>query len=172
MICAGAFCFVYLILCILFLLIFFLLRFVVFIYDFARTNAVCIHVFSFFFFALFFFFFSFFAHTRPVYFSVVESITFLRMIFCVMTTNSKFWPNILCRKQQENIPEKKQDHITMPELVKKLIVPPEQRTNADCKLMADALYMFISSIGAFKEGALNFCTSLIFNISIETCRIS
>ena len=48
----------------------------------------------------------------------------------------------------------------MPELVKKLIVPPGKRTEYDCKLMAKALYVFISSIPAFKDGLvllLLFC---------------
>ena len=47
---------------------------------------------------------------------------------------------------------RKQGHITIPELVKKLAVPPEKRTNYDCGLIADALYVFISSIDPFKEG--------------------
>ena len=42
----------------------------------------------------------------------------------------------------------------MPELVKKLIVPPKKRTAADCKLMASALHVFISSIPGFKDGLL------------------
>ena len=56
----------------------------------------------------------------------------------------------------EKAPEEttKPEHITIPELVKKLIVLPEKRTEDDCKLMADALYVFISSIAAFKEGSL------------------
>jgi len=45
-----------------------------------------------------------------------------------------------------------QSHITIPELVKKLAVSPEKRTNIDRKLIADALYVFISSIAPFKEG--------------------
>ena len=40
----------------------------------------------------------------------------------------------------------------MPELVKKLAVPPKKRTNYDTKLIADALYIFISSVAPFKEG--------------------
>ena len=47
---------------------------------------------------------------------------------------------------------RKQGHITIPELVKKLAVPPEKRTNYECGLIADALYVFISSIAPFKEG--------------------
>ena len=48
----------------------------------------------------------------------------------------------------------RQEHITISELVKKLIIPPEKRTEYDCKLMAKALYVFISSVAAFKEGLL------------------
>ena len=51
---------------------------------------------------------------------------------------------------------RKQGHITIPELVKKLAVPPEKRTNYDCELMADALYVFISSIAPFNEGLCFF----------------
>ena len=47
---------------------------------------------------------------------------------------------------------REQSHITIPELVKKLAVPPKKRTNGDRKLIADALYVFISSIAPFKEG--------------------
>ena len=43
-------------------------------------------------------------------------------------------------------------HITMPELVQKLAVPPEKRTNDDCELIAGALYVFITSMAAFKDG--------------------
>ena len=50
--------------------------------------------------------------------------------------------------------EEQQQHITIPEVIKKLIVPPGKRTDEDCKLLADALYVFISSIPAFKEGLL------------------
>ena len=52
---------------------------------------------------------------------------------------------------------REQSHITICELVKKLAVPPEKRTNYDCKLMADALYVFISSIDPFKEGLCVVC---------------
>ena len=45
----------------------------------------------------------------------------------------------------------------MTELVKKLTIPPEKRTEYDCKLMAKALYVFISSIAAFKDGLLVCC---------------
>ena len=40
----------------------------------------------------------------------------------------------------------------MPELVKKLITPPETRTDEDIKLAADALYVFIRSVPPFKDG--------------------
>ena len=42
----------------------------------------------------------------------------------------------------------------MPELVKKLHVPPGKRTSADCQLMADALYDFVTSMEAWKDGLL------------------
>ena len=45
----------------------------------------------------------------------------------------------------------------MPELVKKLAVPPEKRTNYDCKLIAGALHVFISSLAEFKEGLCILC---------------
>ena len=44
------------------------------------------------------------------------------------------------------------DHITIPELIKELKVPPEKRTESVCKKMAGALYAFIKSIPEFKEG--------------------
>ena len=40
----------------------------------------------------------------------------------------------------------------MPELVKKLNVPPLRRTNVDCQLMAEALYAFVTSMEEWKEG--------------------
>ena len=46
------------------------------------------------------------------------------------------------------------------ELVKKLIVTPGKRTDEDCRLMADALFFFISSIPAFKDGLLISSASL------------
>ena len=46
------------------------------------------------------------------------------------------------------------DHITMPELVNKLAVPPGKRTEEDCNLMATALYVFVLSIAACKDGLL------------------
>ena len=42
----------------------------------------------------------------------------------------------------------------MPELVKKLNVPPLRRTNVDCQLMAEALYAFVTSMEAWKDGLL------------------
>ena len=44
------------------------------------------------------------------------------------------------------------EHIAIPELVKKLVVPPGKRTEDDCELMAGALHVFISSLPAFNEG--------------------
>ena len=49
---------------------------------------------------------------------------------------------------------------TISKLVKKLIVPPGKRTDEDCQLMADALFFFISSIPAFKDGLLISSASL------------
>ena len=48
----------------------------------------------------------------------------------------------------------KQQPISIPELVKKLNVPPARRTDVDCKLMADALFNFVSSMEAWKDGLL------------------
>ena len=45
----------------------------------------------------------------------------------------------------------------MSELVKKLVVPPEKRTNDDCELIAGALYVFISSMAQFKDGLCILC---------------
>ena len=45
----------------------------------------------------------------------------------------------------------------MPELVKKLAVPPEKRANDDCELIAGALHVFISSIAEFGEGLCILC---------------
>ena len=52
---------------------------------------------------------------------------------------------------------RKQGHITMPELVKKLVVPPEKRTSDDCELIASALYVFILSIAEFEDGLCIVC---------------
>ena len=49
---------------------------------------------------------------------------------------------------------KKQEHLTIPEVVQILIVPPAERSDRDCESIAEALFEFISSIPAFKEGAL------------------
>ena len=45
-------------------------------------------------------------------------------------------------------------HITICELVQKLIVPPGKRTYEDCRLMAGSLHAFVSSIEAWKDGLL------------------
>ena len=52
------------------------------------------------------------------------------------------------------------EHITISELVKKLIVPPGKRTDKDCRLMAHALFFFIASIPGFKDGLLISFASL------------
>lgn len=54
----------------------------------------------------------------------------------------------------------------MPELVKKLGVPPEKRTNYDCKLIANALLAFISSIAEFKDGLYNPSLCLAVSVSL------
>ena len=58
------------------------------------------------------------------------------------------------KEKQEQKQEQKREHITIPELVKKLTVLPGKRTDEDCKLMAGALYAFVSSMEAWKDGLL------------------
>lgn len=45
-------------------------------------------------------------------------------------------------------------HITITKLIKELLVPPENRTENACQSMAGALFEFIKSIPAFKQGFL------------------
>ena len=62
------------------------------------------------------------------------------------------------RVYREGDPKKDEDDtIPIAELVKKLLVPREKRTNYDCKLIGRALHTFVSSISAFKEGWCLFC---------------
>ena len=64
------------------------------------------------------------------------------------------WNCQCCNATNLFVSRQKEKHISIPELVKKLTVPPARRTDVDCKLMADALYAFVSSIEAWKDGLL------------------
>ena len=43
--------------------------------------------------------------------------------------------------------------MSIPKLIKELLVPPEQRTENACQAMAGALFACIRSIPAFKQGS-------------------
>merc|ERR1719201_2472925 len=54
--------------------------------------------------------------------------------------------------REAEMENKLKKHISIPELAKKLNVPPLRRTEVDCILCADALFDFVTSMEAWKDG--------------------